>query len=71
MNSSISVHGDGGIQFAIFQNHGYKDLYGGLDVKDIYERKGLKKNQKILDHIGSTEVAANLFRATQAEDKFR
>lgn len=27
--------------------------------------------QKILDHMGSTELAANLFRATQAEEKLR
>ena len=59
------------LDFAIFQNHGYKGLYGGLDAKGIHERKGLKKNQKILDHMGSTELAANLFRATQAEDKLR
>jgi len=59
------------LDFAIFQNHGDKGLYGGLDAKDIQERKGLKKNQKILDHMGSTELAANLFRATQAEDKLR
>ncbi len=59
------------LDFAIFQNHGYKGLYGGLDAKDIHVRKGLKKNQKILDHMGSTELAANLFRATQAEDKLR
>ena len=57
--------------YAIFQNHGYKGLYGGLDAKDIHERKGLKKSQKILDHMGVTELAANLFRATQAEDKLR
>lgn len=31
----------------------------------------MKKSQKILDHMGSTELAANLFRATQAEDKLR
>lgn len=59
------------LDFAIFQNHGYKGLYGGLEAKDIHERKRLKKNQKILDHMGSTELAANLFRATQAEDKLR
>ena len=46
-------------------------LYGGLQQKDIHKRKGLKKNQKILDHMGSTELAANLFRSTQAEDKLR
>lgn len=57
--------------FAIFQNHGYKGLYGGLDAKGIHQCKGLKKNQKILDHMGSTELAANLFRATQAEEKLR
>lgn len=59
------------LDFAIFQNHGYKGLYGGLDAKDIHERKRLKKNQKILDHMGSTELAANFFRATQAEEKLR
>lgn len=57
--------------YAIFQNYGYKGLYGGLDAKDIHARKGLKKSQKILDHMGSTELAANLFRATQTEEKLR
>ena len=57
--------------YAIFQNYGYKGLYGGLNAKDIHTRKGLKKSQKILDHMGSTELAANLFRATQTEEKLR
>ena len=57
--------------YAIFQNYGYKGLYGGLDAKGIHERKGLKKSQQILDHMGSTELAANLFRATQTEEKLR
>ena len=59
------------IDYAIFQNHGYMGLYGGLKQEDIHKRKGLKKSQKILDHMGSTELAANLFRATQAEEKLR
>lgn len=59
------------IDYAIFQNHGYMGLYGGLKQKDIHRRKGLKESQKILDHMGSTELAANLFRATQAEEKLR
>lgn len=59
------------LDFAIFQNHGYKGLYGGLDAKGIHQRKGLKKSHKILDHMGSTELAANLFRATQAEEKLK
>ena len=59
------------MDYAIFQDHGYKGLYGGLSAKDIHARKGLKSSQRILDHMGSTELAANLFRATQAEDKLK
>ncbi|MBV6661785.1 DNA damage-inducible protein D [Pseudomonas yamanorum] len=62
---------ESGMDFAIFQDHGYKGLYGGLGNREIYVRKGLKKSQKILDHMGSTELAANLFRATQTEEKLR
>lgn len=59
------------LDYAIFQDHGYRGLYGGLSAKDIHARKGLKKSQKILDHMGSTELAANLFRATQTEEKLK
>lgn len=59
------------IEYAIFQDHGYMGLYGGMRAKDIHANKGLKKSQKILDHMGSTELAANLFRATQTEEKLR
>ena len=59
------------IDYAVFQNHGYMGLYGGLKMEDIHRSKRLKKSQKILDHMGSTELAANLFRATQAEEKLR
>ena len=59
------------IDYAIFQNFGYKGLYGGLDAKAIHRHKQLKKSQNILDHMGSTELAANLFRATQTEEKLR
>lgn len=57
--------------YAIFQNKGYQGLYGGMGVKEIHARKGLKSSQKILDHMGSTELAANLFRATQTDEKLR
>jgi DNA-damage-inducible protein D len=60
-----------GLEFAIFQTEGYKGLYGGLDVPGIRRRKGLNPKQHILDHMGSTELAANLFRATQTEEKLR
>ena len=57
--------------YAVFQNRGYQGLYGGLGAKEIHARKGLKKSQQILDHMGSTELAANLFRATQTDEKLR
>ena len=59
------------IDYAIFQDHGYMGLYGGLRQRDIHTKRGLKKTQKILDHMGSTELAANLFRATQTEEKLQ
>lgn len=59
------------LDYAIFQDHGYKGLYGGLGAKDIHKKKQLKKSQNILDHMGSTELAANLFRATQTEEKLK
>ncbi|MBE7514650.1 MAG: DNA damage-inducible protein D [Anaerolineales bacterium] len=57
--------------FAVFQNHGYRGLYNGLTADAIHRRKRLKKSQHILDHMGATELAANLFRSTQAEEKLR
>ncbi|MDO9588027.1 MAG: DNA damage-inducible protein D [Brevundimonas sp.] len=60
-----------GLDYAVFQDHGYRGLYGGRTMRDIHAHKGLKKSQKILDHMGSTELAANLFRATQTEEKLK
>ncbi|HBE26936.1 MAG TPA: DNA damage-inducible protein D, partial [Ktedonobacter sp.] len=57
------------IDFAIFQDHGYRGLYGGLGAKNIHARKGLKKREQILDHMGSDELAANIFRASQTKQK--
>ena len=59
------------MEYAVFQNWGYKGLYNGLDAKGIHKNKELKKSQNILDHMGSTELAANLFRATQTEEKLK
>jgi len=58
-------------EFAIFQNAGYMGLYGGMTVADIHSKKGLKKSEKILDYMGSTELIANLFRISQTEEKLK
>ena len=64
-DAGVATH----LDYAIFQDHGYRGLYGGLSAKQIHINKQLKPSQKILDHMSSTELAANLFRATQAEEK--
>jgi len=56
-------------EYARFQNSGYMGLYGGLKVEDIHKIKELNEKQKILDFMGSEELAANLFRITQTESK--
>lgn len=58
-------------EYATFQNAGYMGLYGGLKVADIHKKKGLKKSERILDYMGSTELIANLFRISQAEEKLK
>jgi DNA-damage-inducible protein D len=58
--------------FATFYDHGYMGLYGGLRENNIHTRKGLKSDkQKISDYMGSEELGANIFRATQADAKLR
>jgi len=42
-----------------------------LGMRDVHERKRLKSKDHLLDHMGSTELAANLFRATQTDEKLR
>ncbi len=58
-------------EYAEFQNAGYMGLYGGLTVEDIHKKKNLKNKDKILDFMGSEELASNLFRITQTESKLK
>lgn len=61
----------GPMDYAVFQNHGYMGLYGGLGAREIHARKQVDPGEELLDHMGSAELAANLFRATQTEQKLR
>lgn len=60
-----------GKDFGKFQNRGYQGLYGGRGADEIKDYKELPRKANILDHMGSTELAANLFRITQTEEKLR
>lgn len=57
--------------FATFEDHGYMGLYAGWRENDIHAAKQLKPREKILDHMGSEELADNIFRAAQADAKLR
>ena len=57
------------VEYAVFQNEGYKGLYGGFDVRGIQRRRNLTEKQDILDHMPSPELAANMFRATQTQEQ--
>ena len=57
--------------FGIFQDAGYKGLYGGLGVRAIKAKKGIEQKEDLLDCIGRAELAANEFRITQTEEKLR
>jgi len=55
--------------FGLFNDAGYKGLYG-MPLADIEKKKGVKKRE-LLDRAGSTELAANLFRITQTDEKLK
>jgi len=71
LNLAKTAKKAGVFNYGNFQDFGYMGLYGGLRQKQLHKKKRLKKNEGILDHMGSEELAANLFRATQAEAKLR
>jgi DNA-damage-inducible protein D len=57
--------------FATFQDNGYMGLYEGRRENDIHADKHLQQDEKILDFMGSEELVANMFRATQADAKMK
>jgi DNA-damage-inducible protein D len=57
-------------EYALFQNSGYRGLYN-MDLWKVRRRKGVPQGRSPLDFMGKTELAANLFRVTQTEEKIR
>lgn len=55
--------------FGSFNDAGYRGLYG-MPLSQIENKKGIKKKE-LLDRAGTTELAANLFRITQTEEKIK
>lgn len=55
--------------FGSFNDAGYRGLYN-MPLADIEKKKNIKKGE-LLDRAGTTELAANLFRITQTDEKIR
>lgn len=65
---------DAGVQnkmFGVFHDAGYKGLYGGFGSDAIKAYKGIDPKEELMDRMGRTELAANLFRMTQTRDKLK
>jgi DNA-damage-inducible protein D len=68
LSGTASQHGV--VNYAYFQNAGYRGMYN-MDFRRLVKRKGVPAGRSILDFMGRTELAANLFRITQTEEKIR
>ena len=55
--------------YAKFQNAGYLGLYNST-VLGLENKRGVRRG-KLMDSMGRTELAANLFRLTQTEEKIK
>lgn len=56
-------------EYGLFQNAGYRGMYN-MNLKALKLRKGIPDEKRsLLDFMGETELAANLFRITQTEAK--
>ncbi len=56
-------------KFGVFNDGGYRGLYG-MPLANVENKKGIKKGE-FLDRAGTTELAANLFRITQTDEKIK
>lgn len=60
----------GVVQYGLFQNAGYLGMYN-MHISQLRRAKGIPDKRSPLDFMGKTELAANLFRITQTEEKIR
>ena len=67
---SSTAKGAGVADFSLFRNAGYRGLYN-MNLADLKKRKGIPEKRSALDFMGKTELAANLFRTTQTEEKIK
>jgi DNA-damage-inducible protein D len=57
-------------EYGLFQNAGYRGLYN-MNLSRLKQLKHVPKSRSPLDFMGKAELAANLFRITQTDEKIR
>ncbi len=68
LSGTASAHGV--THYPFFQNAGYRGMYN-MDLAQIRAKKGVPAGRSPLDFMGKTELAANLFRITQTDERIR
>jgi len=56
--------------YALFMNAGYRGMYN-MSLKEIEVYKGVPAGEALIDRMGRTELAANLFRVSLTDDKIK
>jgi DNA-damage-inducible protein D len=64
-----AAHQAGITDFVKFQSAGYRGMYN-MPSWELEKRRGIKKG-KLMEYMGRTELAANLFRVTQTEERIK
>jgi len=57
-------------EWGLFQNAGYRGMYN-MNLSQLRNLKGVPDKRSPLDFMGKVELAANLFRITQTEEKIK
>ena len=66
--SAASQHGV--VNYAAFQNAGFLGMYN-MNNWDLKKKRRLSSKDNLADYMGRTELAANLFRVTQTEERIK
>lgn len=57
--------------YGSFMDAGYRGMYNNMRLREIEDLKGVRSGEHLIDRMGRTELAANLFRVTLTDDKIR
>lgn len=71
MKALASTAKDKGVNdFGKFMNAGYRGMYN-MDIESLKKHKGVPVGEDLLDRMDPPELAANLFRLTQTDEKMK